>query len=178
MAIAKPNCFQLYCSEVTSQVYIIGSKGVPRKRTAFTPNRRWQVPVCLVLHHIRSTMFSAIIPTRPTVADSPKLDMKEFNFRGCGYHQDRRQCSNASFLSQYRVRFGNLVFLLLFSISAAVVLFLSDVFRESGNTGGLGLWKRVADNTQDNSFVNHKWSWEGLRNRGLVSKAIGTLDEY
>ena len=101
MALAKPNCFQLYCSEVTSQVYIIGSKGVPRKRTAFTLNRRWQVPVCLVLHHIRSTMFSAIIPTRPTVADSPKPDMKEFNFRlGCGYHQDRRQCSNASFLSQ------------------------------------------------------------------------------
>lgn len=104
-------------------------------------------------------MPSTIISSQPTAADTLRLDVKGFNFQpesrqGCG-----RQCSNSSFLSRHRIKFGTLILLLSLSISAAVVLLLSDVFQESGNTGGLGLWKRVASNTQNNSFVNHKCEW-------------------
>jgi len=123
-------------------------------------------------------MSSTIISTQPTAADTLKLDVKEFNFRqecrqGC--HNHGRQCPNSSFLSRHRVKFGTLIFLLSFGISAAVVLFLSDVFQESGNIGGLSLWKRVADNSQDNSFVDRKREWGRLEKS---RKDTGPLNEY
>lgn len=107
-------------------------------------------------------MSSAIISTQPTAASTLKLDVKEFNFhpeRQHARHYHECQCSTSSFFSRHRAKIGSLVVLLLFSISAAAVLFWSDIVQESANTGGLGLWKRVANNTQDNSFVNRKCEW-------------------
>ena len=104
-------------------------------------------------------MSSAIVSTQPTATDTLKLDVKEFKFQPeCrqGHQYHGRHFSDSSSFSRCRVKIGTLIFLLSFSISAAVVLFLSDIGQESTNIGGLGLWKRAANDTQDSSFVNHK----------------------
>ena len=104
-----------------------------------------------------STMSSAIISSQPTAVDTLKLAVKEFNSERQGArHYHGHQCSTSSFFSRHRAKIGTLIVLLLLSISAAAVLFWSDIVQESANTGGLGLWKRVTNSTQNNTFVSRK----------------------